>query len=366
VEEAHRTRHLRAVLVRVSVEGPEIFTTALGESLPGEAATTEMRFRNGAVAISYVSTLLLRLAERGVVELDGPLARWLPRIPHAERVSLRQLAQMTSGYRDYVHNPAFLDAFYRDPFRSWRPQELIAFGEPARLLYEPGTNWNYAHTNVVLLGLALERATGQPLAQLLQQEVLGPLGLRHTGDPGTPAIPPPVLHAYTAERRPTLGIAPATPFLEESTFWNPSWTLAAGAIQTTTLADLHTTAIGIGSGRLLSPASYRAMVTTDLRGRTTALPGCTTCFPQGEGYTYGLGIVTSGNWLTQNPLFGGYAASFGYHPGKRIAIAVAVTYRAEAFDADGNYPNEADRLFRRIGALLAPDDAPPMPRSEGG
>ncbi len=108
------------------------------------------------------------------------------------------------------------------------------------------------------------------------------------------------------------------------------------------------------------------MVTTDLRGRTTALPGCDTCFPQGEGYSYGLGIITTGNWLTQNPLFGGYAAAFGYHPGRRIAIAVAVTYRAEAFDADGNYTNEADRLFRRIGALLAPDDAPPLPPGARG
>ena len=50
-----------------------------------------------------------------------------------------------------------------------------------------------------------------------------------------------------------------------------------------------------------------------------------------------------------------------YLPSQKIAIAVAVTYQPEAFDDQGNYTNAADILFRKIGAELAPDDAPPMP-----
>ena len=50
-----------------------------------------------------------------------------------------------------------------------------------------------------------------------------------------------------------------------------------------------------------------------------------------------------------------------YLPSQKIAIAVAATYAPEAFDDQGNYPNAADPLFRKIGAELAPDDAPPMP-----
>jgi hypothetical protein len=80
-----------------------------------------------------------------------------------------------------------------------------------------------------------------------------------------------------------------------------------------------------------------------------------------DGYAYGLGVVISGNWLLQNPLFSGYSAVEAYLPAQRIAIAVAATYAPGAFDAQGNYRNEADTLFRRIGAELAPDDAPPMP-----
>ena len=112
---------------------------------------------------------------------------------------------------------------------------------------------------------------------------------------------------------------------------------------------------------VLSPESYQKMVSTDLRGKTRKQPGCTTCFEQDEGYTYGLGIVISGNWLLQNPLFSGYAAAEAYLPSQKVAIAVAVTYAPEAFDDNGDYANAAEMLFRKIGAELAPDDAPPMP-----
>jgi CubicO group peptidase (beta-lactamase class C family) len=357
-------QHLKAVIVRVSIDGRELLTRAVGESMTGVPATPAMHFRNGAVAISYVSTLLLRLVDKGTVSLDDKLSKWLPDVPNADRVTLGQLAQMTSGYVDYViGNTKFNDAFYRDPFRQWEPDGLLSFATSKPLLYEPGTNWNYAHTNYVLLGQALEKATGQDMPTLLHDEVLKPLGLTNTANSFTPEIPAPILHAFSSERRQALQIPSGTPFYEESTYWNPSWTITHGAIQTTNIYDMEATAVGIGSGKLLSKKSYDLLVSTDLRGKTHPLPGCTTCAELNDGYTYGMGLVISGDWLLQNPLFAGEAAVEAYLPSKKIAIAVAVTYQPEAFDDQGNYANAADPLFRKIGAELAPDDAPPVPPS---
>jgi CubicO group peptidase (beta-lactamase class C family) len=362
VHDTMAAKHLKAVLVRVTIDGKEVVTGAVGESMTGVPATTDMHFRNGAVAISYVSTLLLKLVDEGKVGLDDKLSKFLPDVPSSDRVTLRQLAQMTSGYVDYViDNDAFDAAIYQNPFRQWTPEDLLAFAVDRPLLYEPGTNWDYAHTNYVLLGLALEKATGESMPKLLDERVLGPLGLTNTANSFTPEIPAPVLHAFTSERRAALKIPPTTPFLEESTYWNPSWTITNGAIQTTNIFDMEATARGIGSGRLLSPESYRLMVSPDLRGKTHAQPGCTTCAPMTDIYTYGYGIVISGDWLLQNPLFSGYAAVEGYLPSRKIAIAVAVTYDEGAFDDQGNYANAGDTLFRQIAIELAPDDAPPLP-----
>jgi CubicO group peptidase (beta-lactamase class C family) len=362
VKDTLAERHLKAVIVRVTVNGKEVLTQGVGDSMTGVPATPQMHFRNGAVAISYVSTLLLKLVDDGKVRLDDKMSKWLPDFPHADQVTLGQLAQMTSGYPDYVlGNDAFDAALYANPFKQWTTDDILAQIRSRPLLYPPGTNWNYAHTNYVLLGLALEKATGQDMPTLLNDKVLRPLGLSQTANFGTPEIPSPALHAFSSERRAALMIPPGMPFYEESTYWNPSWTITHGAIQTTNIYDLEATAVGIGSGKLLSADSYKAMVSTDLRGKTHAQEGCPTCFEQNDVYTYGLGIIISGHWLLQNPQLAGYAAVEGYLPSQKIAVAVANTYEPQAFDDQGNYSNEADTLFRRVAAEMAPNDAPPMP-----
>jgi hypothetical protein len=332
--------HLRAVIVRVTIDGREVVTEAMGESMTGVSATKDMHFRNGAVAISYVATLLLQLVDENKVSLDDKLSRWLPDIPNADRVTLGQLARMTSGYRDYViGNDRFDNVLLENPFRQFAVQDLLAYANLQTLWYEPGTSWNYAHTNYILLGLAL----------------------RNTLDPGgTPAIAPPVLHAFSSERRQSLGIKAGTRFYEESTYWNPSWTITRGAIQTTNIHDMATSAEAIGTGRLLSPESHRLQIAPTLLGFGRPIKGCATCATLSDFYTYGIGIVLSGPWLLQNPLFSGQAGVMAYLPSQKIAIAVAVTFDEEAFDPSGAYGNSADDIFREIGAYLAPDEAPPV------
>jgi CubicO group peptidase (beta-lactamase class C family) len=351
--------HLKAVIVRVTVGGNELVTQALGESMTGVPATADMHFRNGAVAISYIATALLRLVDQGQVGLEDTLATWLPDLPDAGRVTLRMLANMTAGYPDYVPDAQFQKASYDNPFRQWTPEELIAISTAKPRLFAPGTNWDYSHTNVVILGRALEQISGKPLATLLREQIFTPLGLSNTDDPGTPAIPEPVLHAFSSERRGLLGIDPATRFYEESTYWSPSWTLAQGAIETTNIYDMAATAEAVGTGSLLSPESHLAQVSPSLIGFGSVLEGCPTCRTLDRTFSYGLGVVLSGSWILQNPLFFGYSGVMAYLPSQKIAIAVANTYGEESFDAEGNYENGSQAIFRAIGAYLAPDDPPP-------
>jgi len=354
---------LRSVILRVVQDGKEVVTAAYGESLPGVAATADMHFRNGAVAISYLSMLMLVLVDDGLCALDDPIAKWLPDIKDADKVTLRMLANMTSGYRDYVYEPEFLASMYVDPFRQVTPDEQIAASFKMPRIFAPGTNWEYAHTNCVLLGRALEVMTGQPMATLMQQRILDPLGLRNTTGSATPAIPDPVLHAYTSERRESLGIAPSIRFYEESTFWNPSWTLAKGAIQTTNIFDMAASAIAIGEGTLLSPASHAEQITPKLIGFGTPLEGCASCHTLTEAFSYGLGVVLRGPWILQNPIFSGFAATEGYLPSHKLAIAVSVTFSEASFDKSGSsiHGNASTMVFDEIAAALVPDNATPKP-----
>ncbi|MFE2722181.1 serine hydrolase domain-containing protein [Kitasatospora sp. NPDC059327] len=343
-ERARTELDLKSVILRVTVDGRELVTSALGESVTAVPAEPAMHFRNGNIAISYLGTALLRLVDQGRAGLDDPVGRWLPDLPHdlGRRITLRMLAASTTGLADYVTSPGFSESVYADPFRQWTPEELVGISTARDLWYEPGTNWNYSHANFVLLGAALEKITGTRLDHLLHQEVTGPLGLHETRDSYTPDIPTPVLHAFTSERG----------TYEESTFWNPSWTTAPGAVETTDICDLARSAAGIGSGELLSPSSYRELLNPGTVGLGTPTPKCpaTTCIAQTEATHYGTGVLVLDDWISQHPLFFGYSASQDYLPCEHLAIAVSTTNGPTA--AGGH---SAHTIAQRIAAALAPD-----------
>ncbi|MEV4558439.1 serine hydrolase domain-containing protein [Kitasatospora sp. NPDC049285] len=343
-EQAKEEFDLKSVILRVTRDGQEITTAALGESMTAVPAEPDMHFRNGNIAIAYMGTALLRLADEGVVDLDDTVGRWLPDLPHGwgDRFTLRMLGNSTTGLIDYVKDPNFGPSVYANPFRQWTADELLDISLRQDLLYDPGTNWSYSHANFVLLGAALEKITHTPLEVLLQQKVLGPLGLTETSNSFTPDIPTPVLHAFTAERG----------TYEESTFWNPSWTTAPGAVQTTDICDLARSASGIGSGELLSPAGYRQLLDPGTVGLGHATDRCPAdiCLHNSEATHYGMGVVVLGDWIAQHPLFFGYSAAQAYLPCDHLAIAVSTT----------NGPNapathNAHVITQRIAAALEPD-----------
>ncbi len=360
IAEAIAHHGIRAAIVQITVGGRPLITKAYGQSMTGVPATTRMHFRNGAVAISYMSTLLLRLVDEGKVKLDDKVSKWLPHLRDSRRVTLRMLAAMTAGYHDYELDPLLTKALYTNPFGAITTQDQLrlALDEPQQ--FTPGTNWSYAHSDYVILGLILAKVTGEPLNVALRKMVLRPLGLRNTVASQTAKIPAPVLHAYTSERRAFLGIPASTPFLEDSTYWNPSWTLARGAVETTDIADMTRTAIGIGTGRLLTRKSHRAQIDPHL-GFGHPQAGCERCTKLSRLYGYGLGVVRNGSWILQNPLFGGYAAIESYLPAKRISIALAMTFKASSFDSQGNYSSYWSTLYAKIGKVMAPRDAPVTP-----
>ena len=147
----------------------------------------------------------------------------------------------------------------------------------------------------------------------------------------------PVLHAFSSERREAMGIPPSEPFYQDFTYWNPSWTLAEGAVQTTNIYDMTATADAIGTGSLLSPELHTAQVAPSLIGFGHQEDGCPTCHTLDTVYSYGIGVVISGSWILQNPLFGGYGSVEAYLPSQKLAIALAVTFEPAAFNDTGDY-----------------------------
>ncbi len=330
---------LRAALVRVDVGRQTVATLSPGESMAGVPATPRMHFRIGSMGIPYLINLLLQLQDDGRLSLDDPLSNWIPDLPNADRVTLRMLANNTSGYPDWIQgNDAFVETLFADVFRQWRPSELldVAFGRP--LACEPAECFHYAHTNYAVLSKVIHEVTGKSVGRLIRKRVFRPIGLRDTDISALPGIPAPVLHAYTSDRGP----------YEDSTFWSPSWTIGKDTIMTGTIGDIARSARAIGTGELISPEASReqfAPTTADYPGVPADL-------------YFGLGIVVSNSWRFQNPQLNGYTGIMAYLPPGKITLALTVTNGASAADTGVNY---SQSLFGELAAYLAPDHpiAPP-------
>src|SRR5215213_7823112 len=344
---AMEKHHLKAVLVRVTKGTEEVATLVMGESMTGVPATPEMHFRNGAVAISYLGTVLLQLVDEGKVALDDTIDEWLPDALASEKVTLRRLINCTSGYPDYVAVKSFVDALYKDPFRAWTTEDQLGYVADQPLLYEPGTNWSYAHTNFVILGEALSAITDKPVDELIRERIVEPLGMRGTQSHQTAEIPEPVLHAYTKERG----------TYEESTFCNPSWTLAKGSVMITDIYDLATSARAIGKGELVSEKSHKEQVGPSLVGLGGPTKKCpeNICVKQTSSFHYGICTWASvGGWIVQNPSFYGWGALQAYLPEEDLAIAASATLEKEAKVG----LNGGQMVFEEIAAVLAPGHPP--------
>ena len=360
IQSAMTADHLKGLIVRVTQNGRNVYTGAMGDSMFGVPVTTDMQFRNGAMAFSYDSTILLKMVDQGKLNLDDTVSKWFPDVPNASTVTLKELANMTSGYADYVYQPALYTTILGNPFTHWTDAQLKQIGFSAPSQFGPGTNFAYAHTNYILLPEILSKVAGKPITQVMQDYIFTPLHLTNTHTLTTPAMPQPVMHAYSAERRGLLGSS--SPY-EDSTYWDPSWTTAEGTVQSQDICDWTTSAAAIGTGSLLSAASHRTQITPH-PGFGHPQAGCQKCTTQTSDLGYGLGVNLLGSWVAQSKSFSGSGATFGYLPSAKLAISAVTTYAPEAFDADGGYANASLDLFRQLGASLVPQDPPP-PRVEG-
>lgn len=132
----------------------------------------------GSVTKTYVSALVLQMAEEGLLDLDDSVRDHLPSVPGMSgEITIRQLLDHSSGLAD-VFNDTTRRGLEEDPGHAWTAEEVL------RTLhapwYPPGKGWAYANTNYFLLGMIVERLTGSTLGEELDRRILEPLRLEST------------------------------------------------------------------------------------------------------------------------------------------------------------------------------------------
>lgn len=280
------------------VDGTETVGVASGVAnrSTGRPLLVTDRFRAGSITKTFVAALVLQLVEEGSLELDATVESWLPGLVSRE-ITVRQLLSHTSGLADYVDDEEIVTGPDLDPMTL--SQRALA----RAVIAAPGQRYAYASTNYLVLGLLVERVTGDTVAHQLATRIFRPLRLHETTF--TPGVADLDVHGY--ERRVYDGIVSGEPTDTEGR--SASWAWSAGAV-VSTAHDLAAFLAALVQGRIVQRPLVERM-----------LPAS----------GYGLGVAAfptrCGTALGHTGNVGGYVSAAWVRPdGHRAAVVMANLY----------------------------------------
>ncbi|RBQ17317.1 hydrolase [Spongiactinospora rosea] len=303
-----------------------------------------MEHRAGSITKSFVAVALLQQAERGTVDLDAPVARYLPGVLPADRAgktTVRMLLNHTSHLGDYVAGafPSLLEGSPKslddNRFRTITPQELVGFGLSRPVTGAPGDlPGRYANINYILAGMLLAKVTGQPAEKYITRHVIRPAGLKHTYFPRSPYIKGPHSKAYES----LFGLIDPP---RDYSVYDMSWGGMAGAV-VSTMDDLNRFYRALATGRLIGAARLAEMRQT-VPVQAGGLPA----------FGYGLGLFSVDApcgrfWGHDGSVFGMLTISLTSEDGRRQVSLGLNLSKYQKIGEDGlPIPHPADEALNR-------------------
>ena len=164
------------------------------------APSVDDHMRIASVAKAFQGAAALSLVDDGVMTLDDTIGQRLPDLPAAwHEVTLRQLLDHTSGLPDYTKSDSFVPALETSAAVAPSPAGLLAWVEDEPLVFPAGSQYAYSNSENIAVGLMIEAVTGKAYADVLADEVFGPLELEQTSLPDGTEMPDPLLHGYALD-----------------------------------------------------------------------------------------------------------------------------------------------------------------------
>lgn len=284
--------------------------------------TPETVFHIGSVTKQFTGAAIALLEQDGKLGFDDRLARFLPELPRAADITLRQMLNHTAGFGNYTDRKppeAFMISSRLDYDSKSLLADMLAHTQPL-FIGEPGAGWAYSNTAYVLLGLIVEKVTGAPYARFFETRLFAPAGLTATAVDDLAQIVPHRASGYTGH----LGNAL---MFDNAAYIAMTYPGAAGSMRSTTgdLCRWHRALLG---GGIVGPKGLAAM-TTPARLNGGAVPmepvGPEPGTPK-KAVDYGFGLFMDRFEGRRTVGHGGgifgFAADLRSFPGEQLTIAI--------------------------------------------
>ncbi|KQZ10753.1 hypothetical protein ASD23_00870 [Agromyces sp. Root1464] len=264
----------------------------------------DVNHRVGSVTKTFTVTALMQLAEQGELSLDDPIEKYVPGMPNGD-ATLYELGAMRSGIPSYTFDTEFEQKLFSDPDYVWTPEALVDIVRGEEPMFAPGTKTFYSNTNTVLLGMVIEQVTGEPIQDVLQEQIFEPLGLDGTIFPTDASFPEPHAQGYTLQ-----GVDDGVPV--ETTDWNPSWGWTAGSV-ISDLDDLLTWSESLATGDGILPPDWQQQRIDSFDFSLPVYVDAETDAPQSPARAYGLGMGLALGWYGHDGTMPGFNTVLQHH-----------------------------------------------------
>ncbi len=278
----------------------QLISKGLADISTGRVASASDRFRIASNSKMFTAMALLILADEKRIGLDDKVSKYINDFPYTDQVSVRQLANHTSGYFNYTEDPAFTAAGASNMLRRWAPREMLEYIKNRPLNFTPGTNYSYSNTNYILMGLIIETVTGQKWEDYITARIINPLMLSETSYPKDASIAGSHLKGYNVEGAATVEIVV-----------DPSMGWAAGGL-VSTLNDMKKWLDALAAHTLISPKMFDEQMK------------CVMDPTSNGSYEYGFGVARVwAKYIGHTGVIPGYnSAAFISRDGKQAIIVV--------------------------------------------
>ncbi|MFE6924406.1 serine hydrolase domain-containing protein [Nocardia sp. NPDC057663] len=192
--------------VQARMIGPDgqqsVATSGTADLNTGLPVPSDGYFRMASTSKTLVATVVLQLEAEGRLSLDDTVEHWLPGAVQGNgndgnRITIHHLLQHTSGIHDDLPGYTTPEEYYQQRHDVYGTEQLVARAMAHAPEFPPGAGWGYSNTGYVLLGMIIQKATGHPAHQEIEDRILRPLGLDQTRWVGTsPTLPRPHAKAY--------------------------------------------------------------------------------------------------------------------------------------------------------------------------
>ncbi|HZU21366.1 MAG TPA: serine hydrolase domain-containing protein, partial [Terriglobales bacterium] len=171
--------------VLVIKDGQPIFTRGYGmaDLRTGTPIDGSTNFRLASLTKQFTATAVMLLVRDGKLHYDDPLSRFFPDFAaYGRAITLRQLLTHTSGLPDYedLYEAAFAKTPEKQIPQVTDAQVVALLARQQSAMFPAGSAWHYSNSGYAVLAMIVERASGMPFQQFLQQRVFAPLGMRAT------------------------------------------------------------------------------------------------------------------------------------------------------------------------------------------